>query len=126
MVKVFFTETRTASIRSGSIREAAMDKINEPFPHWSSEPLHPDRAFGKAYSDARLYLKDQRVCQLIVLLQQVQQSAGGLGALPKAQLNEIVSTAVQLCGFANAILAEDVIATVLEAFEMRDSIPGSL
>jgi hypothetical protein len=125
MVKAFFPGTRTASISSSPIREAAMDKINELFPHWSSEPLHPDRAFGKAYSDARLYLKDHRVCQLVVLLQQVQQSAGGLAALPKPQLNEIVSSAVQLCGFANAILAEDVIATVLEAFEMQDSIPES-
>ncbi|MGA9508758.1 MAG: hypothetical protein WBV55_09045 [Candidatus Sulfotelmatobacter sp.] len=102
-----------------------MDKIGELFPHWSAEPLHPDRAFGKAYSDASLYLKDQRVSQLVVLLQQIQESAGGLGALPKPQLNEIVSGAVQLCGFANSILAEDVIATILEAFEIRDAISGS-
>ncbi|HET6217982.1 MAG TPA: hypothetical protein VFE27_13245 [Acidobacteriaceae bacterium] len=95
-----------------------MDKLSVRFPHWSAEPLHPDHAFGKAYSDARLYLKDHRVSQLIVLLQQVQVSAGRLGALPKPQLNEIVSGAVQLCGFVNPILAEDVIATVLEAFEM--------
>jgi hypothetical protein len=95
-----------------------MDKLSARFPHWSAEPLHPDPVFGKAYSDARLYLKDQRISQLIVLLQQVQVSAGRLGALPKPQLNEIVSSAVQLCGFVNPILAEDVIATVLEAFEM--------
>ena len=102
-----------------------MNKTSELFPDWSTEPLHPDRTFGKAYSDARLYLKDERVSQLVVLLQRVQESAGGLAALPKPQLNEIVSSAVQLCGFANAILAEDVIATVLEAFEMRDSVPWS-
>ena len=102
-----------------------MNKTSELFPHWPAEQLHPDHAFGKAYSDARLYLKDQRVSQLVVLLQQVQESAGGLGALPQPQLNEIVASAVRLCGFANPILAEDVIATVLEAFEMRDSITGS-
>jgi hypothetical protein len=125
MVAAFFPGTCTATSRSVLVGEAAMNKTSELFPHWPAEPLHPDRAFGKAYSDARLYLKDQRVSQLVVLLQQVQESAGGLGALPQPQLNEIVASAVRLCGFANPILAEDVIATVLEAFEMRDSIPGS-
>ncbi len=114
-------EQRAAS----PVTEVAMDKINKLFPHSSAEQLHPDRAFGKAYSDARLYVKDKRVSQLVILLQLVQESAGALGGLPKAQRNEIISSAVQLCGFANPTLAEDVIATVLEAFEIRDSIPGS-
>jgi hypothetical protein len=102
-----------------------MHEISEPFPHSSAEELGPDRAPGNAYSDSSLYVKDQRVSQLLVLLQRVQESAGGLGALPKLQLTEIVTSAVSLCGFVNPMLAQDMIGTVLEALDIRDSPPGS-
>jgi hypothetical protein len=69
---------------------------------------------------------DRRVAQLLVLLQQLDESAEGLEALPKPELSEIVSSAIRVCGFVDPIEARDVIATVLEALEIQDPIPESL
>jgi hypothetical protein len=60
---------------------------------------------------------------LLVLLQQLNEFAGGLGALPKPELSEVVSSVVRLCGFVNPIEARDVIGTVLDALEIEDPIP---
>jgi hypothetical protein len=102
-----------------------MHKISDPFPHSSAGQLTPDRARGNVYSDSSLYIKDHRVSQLLLLLQRIQESTGGLGTLPELQLTEIVTSAVSLCGFRNPVLAQDVIDTILESFEMRDSTAGS-
>jgi hypothetical protein len=59
-----------------------------------------------------------------MLLQQLYDSVGGLRALPKPELSEIVSSAVRLCGFVDPIEAQGVIATVLYGIEMQDPDPG--
>jgi len=81
--------------------------------------------FGKMFSNSDLDIQDKRVTQLLVLLQQLNTSAGGLGALPETELGEVIASAVRLCGFLNPIEARDVIATVLEGLKMRDPIPGA-
>jgi hypothetical protein len=97
-----------------------MDKANKfildaPAVHtWSSS------AFSTACSDPDLHIQDQRVSQLLVLLQQIDESAGGLEALPKRELSEIVSSAIRVCGFVDPIEARDVIATVLDAIGVQD------
>lgn len=96
-----------------------MDKQNRLFLHSSLEHISTNNAFGKAFSDSDWDIQDKRVSQLLVLLQQLDESAG-LGALPEPELGEVVSSAVRLCGFLNPIEARYVIATVLEALEMRD------
>ena len=78
-----------------------MDKVNELFFHSSGEHTCPNHTVARTYSGSSLYMKDKRVAQLLVLLQQLQESVGGLGALPKPELFQIVSSAVQLCGFVN-------------------------
>jgi hypothetical protein len=112
------TEDR-AAIRQTAIREATMDKVNEPFFYSSAEPICETHAVGRTYSDTPLYIKDKRVAQLLVLLQQLQESVGRLGALPKPELFEIVSSAVQLCGFVNQNEMQVVIVIILDAFEMQ-------
>jgi hypothetical protein len=102
-----------------------MHKISDPFPLSSAGKLGPDRAHRSVYYDSSLHIKDHRISELLLLLQRVQESTGGLGALPELQLTEIVTGAVSLCGFVNPVLAQDVIATVLESLEMEDSTPGS-
>ena len=102
-----------------------MDKVNELFFPSSAEHICPNHAVGRTYSDSALYIKDKRVAQLLVLLQQLQESVGGLGALPKPELFEIVSSAVQLCGFVNQNEMQIVIVTILDAFEMEGPTPES-
>jgi hypothetical protein len=102
-----------------------MYKLSDPFPHSFAGQLAPDRARGNVYSDSSLHIKDHRVSQLLVLLQRIQESTGGLGTLPEPQLTEIVTSAVSLCGFVNPVAAQDVIDTILESVEMEDSAPGS-
>src|ERR1700747_296530 len=96
-----------------------MDKENRIFLNSSVEHMATNPAFGKAFSDSDSDIQDQRVAQLLVLLQQLDESAG-LGALPEPELGEVVASTVRLCGFLNPIEARYVIATVLEALEMRD------
>jgi len=99
-----------------------MDKGNRLFLHPSVEHMSPNNVFGKTSSNSDSDIQDKRVAQLLVVLHQLDESAGGLGALPEPELLEVVSSAVRLCGFLNPIEAGDVIATVLEALEMRDPI----
>ena len=91
----------------------------------SEEHMSPNNMFGKMFSNSDLDIQDKRVTQLLVLLQQLNTSAGGLGALPETELGEVIASAVRLCGFLNPIEARDVIATVLEGLKMRDPIPGA-
>jgi len=100
-----------------------MDKVNVLFLHSSVEHMCPNRVFGKACFDSDLQIQDKRVAQLLVLLQQVNESAEGLEALPEPELSEIVSSAIRVCGFVDPIEARDVIAIVLDAIEMQDLIP---
>ncbi len=62
---------------------------------------------------------------MLVLLQQIDESAEGLDALPKPELSELVSGAIRVCGFVDPIKARDVIATVLDALDIQDPIPES-
>lgn len=83
----------------------------------------PNRVFGKTCSDSDLQIHDSWVARLLVLLQQLYESAEGLGALPEPELGEIVCNAIRVCGFVDPIEARDVIAIVLDAIEMQDLIP---
>ena len=102
-----------------------MDKGNRLFLHSSVERMSSSNVFAKTFPNSDSDIQDKRVAQLLVLLEQLDESAGGLGALPEPELGEVVSSAVRLCGFLNPIEARYVIATVLEALEMRDSNPGA-
>jgi hypothetical protein len=111
-------------IPARAIREATMDKVDELF-FSSDRPMYPSAAIGTIYSDSYLHLKDRRIARLIVLMRQLHESHGGLGALPKPELHEIVSCAVRLCDFVNPIEARDVIAAVLEALETPNPLRES-
>ena len=100
-----------------------MDKGNTLFLHSTVEDTCPNNVFEQTFSDSDRDVQDKRVAQLLVLLQQLHESARGLGALPKPELSEVVSSVVRLCGFVNPIEARDVIDTVLDALEMEDPIP---
>jgi len=101
-----------------------MDKANKVFHHSSDEYICPRSAFDKTCSDPDSLIQDKRVAQLLMVLRQLYESAEGLGALPKPELSEIVSSAVRVCGFVDPIEAQGVIATVLDGIEMQHPTPG--
>ena len=98
-----------------------MDKADELL--WSSSEHGRLLHTLASCSVPDLYFKDKRVARLLVILRQVHESVGGLAALPKPELMEIVSCVVRLCGYVHAIEAREVIASVLEAFEPWDPVP---
>lgn len=127
-VRASYDLNQPRRICASAIRETTMDKVNEVFFYSFPGPSCPDQAAGKAVSSAdsntnKLYIEDQRVAQLLVLLEQLDESAGGLAELPAPELSEVVLSAVRLCGFVDELEARDVLATVLEAIEMLDGIP---
>lgn len=99
-----------------------MNKVGKPFLLYFPEQICPNAALSRTYSDSSLYLKDQRVAQLLLLLQLLHRNVGGLTELPRPELSEIISSAVGVCGFINPSEAQDVIAIVLNAIEMEDQI----
>lgn len=102
-----------------------MDKAEKLFLDSSVVYMRPNSAFGKTYSDVDVPVQDKKVAQLLLLLQQLDESAAGLGALPKRELGEILTSAIRVCGFVDPLEAQDVMATVFEAIEARDPAPES-
>ncbi len=105
-----------------------MKRVDEEFFPAVAESTCSDTALGNSISGpvsygGELHIDDQRVAQLLVLLQLLDESVGGLAALPAPELSEVVLSAVRLCGFVDECEALDVFATVLEAIEMPDPIP---
>ena len=98
-----------------------MDKENRLF-RSSVEHMSPNNVFGQTFSNSDSDMQDKKVALLLVLLHQLDESAGGLGALLEPELREVVSSAVRLCGFLDPIEARDMIAIVLERLEMQDPI----
>jgi hypothetical protein len=73
-------------------------------------------------TDSAPTIEDPRVARLLLVLRLIQRSAGPLSELPKAELTEILSSAVPLCGFANPIEIAEVTGTVLEALDIRERL----
>lgn len=87
------------------------------FFHFSAKNMSPTNVFCRTLSDPNLSVQDNRVARLLVLLQQLDESPGGLGGLPQAELGEVISSAVRLCGFVNPVEALNVISTILDEIE---------
>jgi hypothetical protein len=103
--------------RTTEIGETTMDKFNDLLFYSSAENMRPTRVWSDTYSDSSWHVKDKRVSQLLLLLQQLQQAAGSLRSLPKLELIEIVCSAVRLSGFMDPIEEQEVIAVVLNTVE---------
>jgi hypothetical protein len=101
-----------------------MGKANKTF---FSAQKHETSAQSATASDGGWRIKDvsldQRVTQLLMLMRQIDDSAGGLGTLPMSELSEIVCSAVELCGFADPVEARDVLRTVLRQIELCNQVP---
>jgi hypothetical protein len=93
-----------------------MDKVDEAFLRSFREQGGSGRANGLDLSDEDLSI-NQRVAKFLMLLQQLDESAGGLGTLPPVEVSEIVSSALGVCGFVDPKETREVIATVLDVLK---------
>lgn len=105
-----------------------MKKVNEEFIPSFAEGSCADATFSRTVSDSGsydkgLYVEDHRVARFLVLMQRLDQSVGGLRALPTPELREIVASAIELSGFVEPAERRDLIECVLNAIEARDLIP---
>ena len=68
--------------------------------------------------DAGIRISDSRVAMLLLVLNEIDESMQGLENLPMSQLSELVSKAIEACGFTDPIEARSAIARVLQAIEL--------
>jgi hypothetical protein len=100
-----------------------MEKEDKAFLHCYCEYVEPNRGFGESCSDLAFDIRDKRAARLLILLQQLDQDSGGLETLPNPELGEIISSAIEVCGFVDPTEARDVIADVLCAIAVHGAIP---
>jgi len=97
-----------------------MEKLDAMLLYFAVEHICTSQAFDETSAD--LHVDDKRVARLLVLLKQLKESSAGLEALPEPVRSEIVSSAIQVCGFVDPIEARDVLAIVLDVIEMQAPI----
>jgi hypothetical protein len=102
-----------------------MDKINKLFLDPSTERMWPTAEVNPAFADSKVRIADERVARLLLMLHELDESVAGLEELPKTELSQLISSAIQACGFVDPIEERYAIAAVLEAIEMNDSMPES-
>lgn len=99
-----------------------MNKVNESRLHSFEEDFGTSSVCRKAASDPELNI-NQRMAQLLFLLQQIDESAG-VEEFPEGELSQMVTYALGMCGFVDPNERRDVIASVLAAIEKGDPISG--
>ena len=99
-----------------------MDKTSELFLDLPMSPMRPNPEFNK---NSRVQIADRRVAQLLIVLHELDESLGALEYLPKAELSELVASAIYSCGFTDRTEAGYAIAAVLETISTHDSMAES-
>jgi len=102
-----------------------MDKINKPFLDPSTKRMWPTPEVSQVFADSKVRITDERVARLLLMLHELDESVAGLEELPKSELSELISSAIQACGFVDPIEERYAIAAVLEAIEVHDSMTES-
>ncbi|HEX4784087.1 MAG TPA: hypothetical protein VH350_07065 [Candidatus Sulfotelmatobacter sp.] len=108
-----------------------MKWVDEEFRHSFFEPRRSDAAFACSASDSNsysdsygldLHLEDHRLARLVVLLQRLDRSVGGLSVVPTRELSEILASAIQLSGFMDPVEVRVLSVFILKEVEMRDLV----
>jgi len=89
-------------------------QIQDPFPQLI--PPAPD---------SKIYMADERVARLLLVLHEIDQSLAGLEKLPLSEFTELASSAILACGFVDGTEARYAITAVLEVIEGRGTLPES-
>jgi hypothetical protein len=104
-------------------QRAPMNKVDQVSVESCGEQAGPNPAYGKDRYDPELNI-NQKVSRFLTLLQQLGELAGGVDALPRAELGQIVVSALEVCGFVDPIEVREVVAAVLQALEEPEPIPA--
>jgi hypothetical protein len=120
-----WTGAITAAFTRAQSKGALMDKINKLFLGLSSKRMWSTPEVNQPFADSKVRIEDERVSRLLLMLHELDESMAGLEELPKTELSELISSAIQACGFVDPIEKRYAIAAVLEAIEMNDSMPES-
>jgi hypothetical protein len=99
-----------------------MEKMSKPPSDRSTEHTWPNLDYS---ANPKIHIADKRVAQLLLILHELDESVAGLEDLPKAELSELVSSAILACGFVDPIDARYAISAVLETIESQDSMSGN-
>jgi hypothetical protein len=99
-----------------------MDKTNVLFHDFPIGPMRTNTEFNK---NSRVRIADKRVARLLIVLQELDESLEVLEYLPKAELSELVASAIFACGFVNPVEASYAIAAVLETISVHDAMAES-
>jgi len=94
-----------------------MDKVDPQFliasqHHWLTHEVRT------THPDSNVCIADKRVARLLLVLSELDECVAGLEGLPKADLSDLISSAIRACGFENEVEAKYAIATVLRAIEV--------
>jgi hypothetical protein len=94
-----------------------MDEVQ--YPIYDATGIWPRPYQGQriAATDTNIGITDSRVARLLLVLSEINESVAGLDSLPEAELAELVSGAIQACGFTDPVEVRSVVATVLQAIE---------
>jgi hypothetical protein len=120
-----WTDAIAAAFMGAHSKEAPMDEINKPFLDLSTEHIWPTPEVSQVFADLKVRVTDERVARLLLMLHELDESVAGLEELPKTELSELISSAIQACGFVDPIEERYAIAAVLEAIEVHDSMTES-
>ena len=94
-----------------------MDEVQHPFCDATGIWPRLYQNQRSAVTDTSVGITDSRVARLLLVLSEINESVAGLDSLPDAELTELVSGAIQACGFTDPTEVRSVVATVLQAIE---------
>ena len=94
-----------------------MDEVRHQF--YDATEIWPQSYRGErtTTNDTSAGITDSRVARLLLVLSDINESVAGLDSLPETELTEIVSGAIQACGFTDPVEVRSAVATVLQAIE---------
>jgi hypothetical protein len=94
-----------------------MDEVQHQFYDAGGIWPRPCQGHRSTATDSGVGITDSRVARLLLVLSEINESVAGLDSLPEAELAELVSGAIQACGFTDPVEVRSVVATVLRAIE---------
>ena len=104
------------------MHKTKMDKTNQWFTNTPAESMTATPRLS-TLSDSMIHITDPRVAQLLLVLNELDESVAGLEGLPNSKLGDLVLDAILACGFVDPNDAQCAIAPILEALGIDDSMP---
>jgi len=96
-----------------------MNKVNQRFFDVASVSRQFDGGAGTADGDSSVDIAN-RVARLLLVFRELDERVAGLEEVPKAELRELVSSAILACGFTDPAEAHGAVINFLQGLETPD------